>query len=248
MAGKLPGGAADGPGIDAAMSLEALILSVDQQGEVAPIDLRRLDGEAPATIGARVGAQEAIVAIENRDGEVVADLERCDRKRRPACRYGDEEGEQGEQEPQAPHGRAQTPWRPDPGACGLRFAARLAAGAESTTMPDGLQQGSNSCPPKERRIGVQREPSFMPCATRRANSRSAGPASARMGKTSSARARPRPSARPDSRRGRDRAVEAVPPVGGCAQVAWSSLSHWPPPAADRLRCGRSDPGDTCLPP
>src|SRR5262245_42213647 len=148
MAGKLPGGAADGPGIDAAMSLEALILSVDQQGEVAPIDLRRLDGEAPATIGARVGAQEAIVAIENRDGEVVGDLERCNRKRRPACRDGDEEGEQGEQEPQAPHGRAQTPWGPGRGAGGLRLAAGLAAGGASTTMPDGPQPREQLMPAK----------------------------------------------------------------------------------------------------
>src|SRR5689334_22569081 len=91
MARKLPGGAADGPGIDAAVRAETLVLEVDQHGEIAPIDLSGLDGEAPAAVAGGVGTQEATVAIEHRDGKVVGDGKRWQCKQPPAGR-GCEEG------------------------------------------------------------------------------------------------------------------------------------------------------------
>src|SRR5262245_57116479 len=71
---------------------------------------------------------------------------------------------------------------------------------------------STTCLPKERRIAAQRGRSFMPSATRKANSGTFRPTSARTARTSSARARPSARARRDRGAGGD----------GCGRLGPSS--------------------------
>ena len=66
---ELPAGAPDGNRIDAMMAAEATVLEGEQHGEVARVDLLDLDGQAPAPVGGRVGAQQPVVAVEHGDGQ-----------------------------------------------------------------------------------------------------------------------------------------------------------------------------------
>ena len=62
---ELPAGAADGPGVDAAVRAEALVLEGHQHGEIARVDVLRLDRQPPAAVGRGVGAQQPVVAVEH---------------------------------------------------------------------------------------------------------------------------------------------------------------------------------------
>ena len=64
-----PGGAADRIGVHAVVGPEALVLESQQHGKIARVDVLHLDGQAPASVGRGVGAQQAVVAVEHGDGE-----------------------------------------------------------------------------------------------------------------------------------------------------------------------------------
>jgi hypothetical protein len=65
VAHELPAGAADGDRVDAAMAAETPVLEGQQHGEIARVDLFRLDRQAPAPVGRGVGAQQPVVAVEH---------------------------------------------------------------------------------------------------------------------------------------------------------------------------------------
>ena len=63
---ELQAGARQRAHVDAAVVVEALVLERHEHGEVARIDVAGFDGKTPAAVRRREGAQQAVVAVEDR--------------------------------------------------------------------------------------------------------------------------------------------------------------------------------------
>ncbi len=72
---ELPRGARQRTHVDAAVAIEALVLERHQHGEVALVDISGFDGQAPASVRRREGAQQPVAPVEHRCRDVLRRLE-----------------------------------------------------------------------------------------------------------------------------------------------------------------------------